>query len=114
MQVQLNPKNFVLSALQQHAFDKRLKKLERLCKLFKPDLVKLHAALSQNPLPKGYSVHLDLAVPSHDFAAITNHQKLSIALGAAFAKVLAQLRKYRARLRHEPSFSKVAHEKGKA
>lgn len=114
MQVQIDTEEIKLSEAQKHAVDKRLKKLNRLCQMFKPDAVATHLKLGTKLPRKEFSVHLNLSMPSQQLAAKTRHKQFSIAVGQAFKKVTSQLRKYRARLRDQYDYAKVAKEKGKA
>jgi|SRR3989338_10231933 len=113
MQIQIETEDFKLSPTQNHAISKRLKKLERLCQMFKPDVVRIHLKLSFKLPRKEFSVHVNMGVPSQQLAAHTRHKQFSIAIGQAFKKVTSQLKKFRARLRDQYDYAKVAKEKGK-
>lgn len=112
--MQLSTENVSLTEAQKHAVDKRIKKLERLCRLFKSELVSTRLKLTIKPPINAYVAQLTLAVPGSQMASKFRDKRFSVAIGKAFDKVAAQLRKYRARLRDTRDFAKVAKDKGKA
>ena len=113
MQFQLVTEKLKLTPVQNHTIDKRLKKLNRLCQMFKPDAVIAHLKLNLKPPRQEYSIYLNLSVPSQKLAAHTRHKQFSIAIGQAFKKITSQLKKLRAKLRDQYDYAKVAKEKGK-
>lgn len=113
MQVQFETKNFDTNKKQDHAVDKRLKKLSRLCKMFDDELVNLHINIEHKQPPEGFEVHLTLSVPNKQMAAVTKNKRFSMAVGEAFKKVMAQLRKFKGQLRNGNNFSEAAKAKGK-
>lgn len=99
MQVQIDVKNFKLNGSQESAVNRKIKRLSRLAKMFKPDAVSVHINLVYNQPPEGFEIHLNMAVPSKKMGAVGKHAKFTLALTQVFNKVLAQFRKHRSKLR---------------
>lgn len=114
MQVKVDFGNLKLDRFQEHVVARKVKRLGRLCKMFKPDLVNLQIVLSKVKAAQGFVTHLKLSVPHRQMVGVGRSKKFSLAVGQAFDKVTSQFRKYRARLKKGSTFAKVAKERGKA
>ncbi len=76
-------------------------KLNRLLRVFRPELVHLKGSLVENPLPEGYVVALNLRLPSGQMAAQAKGDTLIGAVKAAFSELANQLKKHKDLLRNE-------------
>ena len=113
MQVRIDTQNFELNEKQEHALRKKMQKLGRLCKRFGSGLVDLHLHLSRKRPPEGFVTKVNLSVPNKQMASETKNKVFNLSIGAAFKKVMAQLRNYRGHLQKAKSFAEVAKERGK-
>jgi RNA polymerase sigma factor (sigma-70 family) len=76
-----------------------IEKLQRRLQVFKPELVHLHATLEQHSPHEGFSVSLNLRLPSGQLAASGLSATCTAALKIAFDDLQEQLTKHTARLR---------------
>jgi RNA polymerase sigma factor (sigma-70 family) len=76
-------------------------KLDRLLRVFRPELVHLKGSLVENSLPEGYVVSLNLRLPSGQMAAQEKSDTLIAAVKGAFSELANQLKKHKDLLRNE-------------
>jgi RNA polymerase sigma factor (sigma-70 family) len=76
-------------------------KLNRLLRVFRPDLVHLKGSLVENSLPEGYVVSLNLRLPSGQMAAHEAGDSLIGTVKGAFAELANQLKKHKDLLRNQ-------------
>ncbi len=86
-----------LESLLQQQTDK----LNRLLRVFRPDLVHLKGSLADHSLPQGYVVSLNLRLPSGQMAAQEKSDTLRGAVKAAFSELANQLKKHKELLRNQ-------------
>jgi RNA polymerase sigma factor (sigma-70 family) len=76
-------------------------KLNRLLRVFRPELVHLKGSIGENSAPELYAVSLNLRLPSGQMAAQEKSDTLSGAVKAAFAELASQLKKHKQQLRNK-------------
>jgi DNA-directed RNA polymerase specialized sigma24 family protein/ribosome-associated translation inhibitor RaiA len=76
-----------------------IEKLRRRLQVFRPELVHLHATLEQRSVHEGFSVSLNLRLPSGQIAASGLGTTCAAAIKTAFDDLQEQLSKHTARLR---------------
>jgi ribosome-associated translation inhibitor RaiA len=77
------------------------KRLEKFLKRFAPDLVQLHGAFERIPRKNSFVLSLSLSLPSGTLHATGEANNAAGSVRAAFAEVLAQLKKHMAKLRKD-------------
>src|SRR5438270_1219528 len=78
-----------------------IEKLRKRLQVFRPELVHLKGVIEQNSPREGFSVSLNLRLPSGQMAAQQNAPAATMALKAAFDDLLQQLTKHKDLLRNE-------------
>ncbi len=81
----------------------QIDKLNRLLQVFRPELVHLKGSVGENSPQEGFSVSLNLRLPSGQLAAQENSETLPGAVKAAFAELSRQLKKHKDLLRKQHS-----------
>jgi RNA polymerase sigma factor (sigma-70 family) len=76
-------------------------KLNRLLRVFRPELVHLKGSLVENSPHEGYVVALNLRLPSGQMAAQEKSDTLTGAVKAVFSELANQLKKHKELLRNE-------------
>lgn len=82
----------------EREFQSQIQKLERRLRVFKPDLVHLHAIVDQQD-GQGPSASLNLRLPSGQMAVQNTAENVLAAVKAAFPDLIAQLTKHKDLLR---------------
>ena len=82
----------------------QIDKLNRLFQVFRPELVHLKGSVGENSPQEGFSVSLNLRLPSGQLAAQENSETLRGAAKAAFAELSRQLKKHKDLLRKQHSW----------
>lgn len=77
------------------------KRLEKFLKRFSPDLVQLHGSFERVPHGNGVSLSLNLSLPTGTLHATGEASDAAGSVRAAFAEVLAQLKKHMGKLRKD-------------
>lgn len=83
----------------ERQINQNIEKLGRRLQVFKPDLVHLHAIVDEHPARAGFSVKLDLRLPSGDIASSETADRVESAVKGAFADLVEQITKHKDRLR---------------
>ena len=78
-----------------------LGKLRQRLGAYQPELVHLHATVNENSQREGFSISLNLRLPSGQMAAQQHGRTADAALKAAFDDLLEQLAKHKDHLRHQ-------------
>jgi DNA-directed RNA polymerase specialized sigma24 family protein/ribosome-associated translation inhibitor RaiA len=78
-----------------------VEKLRKRLQVFRPGLVHLHATVEQNSAREGFSVSLNLRLPSGQMAVSGVGVTLVVAVKAAFDDLQEQVGKHKARLREK-------------
>ena len=76
-------------------------KLNRLLRVFRPDLVHLKGSIVENAAHADYAVSLNLRLPSGQMASQEKGNTLVVAVKAAFAEIATQLKKHKELLRKQ-------------
>ena len=82
-------------------FNSNIEKLARRLQVFRPELVHLHAVLEENSAREGFSVSLNLRLPSGQMAAREAAGTAAACLKKAFDDLTEELSKHKGRLRQE-------------
>jgi len=77
-----------------------LEKLAKRLQVFRPDLIHLKGVIEQNSPREGFSISLNLRLPSGQMAVQSSAPAANTALKAAFEDLLQQLNKHKAQLRN--------------
>ena len=80
--------------------EQNVKKLERYLTAFRPELVHLHGTIDQK-IREGYTVSLNLRLPTGQLAAQESGQALQGPLKIAFAELISQLKRHKELIRNE-------------
>src|SRR3954449_10686436 len=83
----------------ERQINQNIEKLGRRLQVFKPDLVHLHAIVDEHPSRAGFSVKLDLRLPSGDIASSETAERVESAVKGAFGDLVEQITKHKDRLR---------------
>ncbi len=78
-----------------------LEKLQKRLQVFRPELVHLKGIIEQNSPREGFSVSLNLRLPSGQMAAQSSGPAASVALKTAFDDLIGQLNKHKEHLRNQ-------------
>ncbi len=78
-----------------------LEKLQKRLQVFRPELVHLKGIVEQNSPREGFSVSLNLRLPSGQMAAQSSGPAASVALKTAFDDLIGQLNKHKEHLRNQ-------------
>jgi RNA polymerase sigma factor (sigma-70 family) len=76
-----------------------IEKLHKRLQVFRPDLIHLHATLEQNSVREGFTVAMNLRLPSGQMAVSSQGVTQVVAVKAAFDDLQEQVSKHKARLR---------------
>src|SRR5271156_295155 len=76
-------------------------KMEKLLKHYAPDSVKLHADIEKHPRKESYFFSLNLTLPSETLHATGEGVDVRKSVKAAFAEIVAQVKKHMALLRRD-------------
>ena len=76
-------------------------KLEKLLASYDPDLVQCHAAVELHPKKKEYVLSLNLVLPTATLHALHTAKDARSTVRVAFAELESQLKKHKAKLRHD-------------
>ncbi len=85
----------------ENLIQQQTEKLNRLLRVFRPDLVHLHGSIVENAAHAGYAVSLNLRLPSGQMASQERGNTLVVAVKAAFAELSTQLKKHKELLRNQ-------------
>jgi RNA polymerase sigma factor (sigma-70 family) len=85
----------------EHDFNSNIEKLTRRLQVFRPELVHLHAVLEENSAREGFTVSLNLRLPSGQMAAREAAGGAASAIKNAFDNLTEELTKHKDRLRSE-------------
>jgi ribosome-associated translation inhibitor RaiA len=77
------------------------KRLEKFLKRFAPDLVQLHGAFERIPHKNSFTLSLNLSLPTGTLHATGEASDEAGSVRAAFAEILAQLKKHMGKLRKD-------------
>jgi len=78
-----------------------VEKLRTRLQVFRPELIHLHATVEQNSAREGFSVSLNLRLPSGQMAVSGHGATLIVAVKEAFDDLQEQVSKHKARLREK-------------
>src|SRR5579864_6384180 len=78
-----------------------LQKLEKLLKHYSPDLIQLHGSFGRIPHRESFALSLNLSLPTGTMHATGEADDVRGSVRAAFAEVIAQLKKHMAKLRKD-------------
>jgi ribosomal subunit interface protein len=81
--------------------NQQTEKLERYLQVFRPDLVHLKGNVAENSARQGFSVSLNLRLPSGQMASEDNAPTATAAIKAAFDDIAEQLKKHKELLRNQ-------------
>ena len=82
-------------------FNSNIEKLSRRLQVFRPELVHLHAVLEENSAREGFTVSLNLRLPSGQMASREAADPVAAAIKKAFDNLIEELTKHKDRLRAE-------------
>jgi DNA-directed RNA polymerase specialized sigma24 family protein/ribosome-associated translation inhibitor RaiA len=78
-----------------------IEKLGRRLHVFRPELVHLHGSMEENSVPQGFSIALNLRLPSGQMAAREAAATATGCIKAAFDDLLGEVAKHKDKLRNE-------------
>lgn len=81
--------------------ERHVEKLNKLLKVYAPDLVQLHGVFAENPHKKEYSCTLNLSLPTGSLHATGVGKNFRAACKKAFSELEAQTKKHQALLRKD-------------
>ncbi len=81
--------------------ERHVKKMEKLLKRYKPDLVQLHGIMDKHPRKAEYQFTLNLSLPTATLHATGEGPDVRTCVKAAFAEIEAQIKKHVALLRKD-------------
>jgi ribosome-associated translation inhibitor RaiA len=81
--------------------ERHVKKMEKLLKRYKPDLVQLHGIIDKHPRKEEYQFTLNLSLPTATLHATGEGSDVRACAKAAFAEIEAQIKKHVALLRKD-------------
>jgi ribosome-associated translation inhibitor RaiA len=81
--------------------ERHVKKMEKLLKRYKPDLVQLHGGIDKHPRKEEYQFTLNLSLPTATLHATGEGPDVRACMKAAFAEIEAQIKKHVALLRKD-------------
>jgi ribosome-associated translation inhibitor RaiA len=89
----------------ESAIERHLKKIEKLLKVYAPDLVQLHGSFEKKPRPVEFRFSVNLVLPTGTLHATGDGPEAIVGARAAFMELESQIKKHQARLRkdHEGS-----------
>lgn len=83
----------------EQQINQNIEKLRKRLQVFKPELVHLHAIVEERPARVGFSVKLDLRLPSGDIASSATADRAEAAIKGAFEDLIERVAKHKDRLR---------------
>ncbi len=81
--------------------DRHVDKLNKLLKVYEPDLLQLHGVFGENPHKKEYSCTLNLSLPTGSLHATGTGRNVVACCKKAFSELEAQTKKHQALLRKD-------------
>jgi len=81
--------------------DRHVEKLNKLLKVYAPDLAQLHGVFAANPHKEEYSCTLNLSLPTGSLHATGVGKNVRAACKQAFSELEAQTKKHQALLRKD-------------
>lgn len=85
---------------------RRLDKLNRLLKSYKPDMVQLRGVFAMNPHTEERSCALTLSLPNGTLHASANGKNVLAGCKKAFSEIETQVKKHQSRLRREHEWTR--------
>ncbi len=85
----------------EQSINQHIEKLRKRLQFFKPDLVHLHGTIEEGPARVGFTLRLDLRLPSGNLATHKSAKRAEEAIKAAFDDLIELVAKHKARLRAE-------------
>ncbi len=96
MHTQVKTTDCALSAMEMRAFERRVRRLERLVPRLDPDLVHLHLVVEHHPRRQDFECSLRLTLKDRTLAATRQHAPdIKGLLAEAFDRVEGQLKRVR-------------------
>ena len=99
MNVHTSYKNLQKTPDLEREINQQTEKLKKRLQVFRPDLVHLRATVQENNAREGFTVSVDLKLPSGDMAARQNADTASAAIKTAFDQLTEQVTKHKNHLR---------------
>ena len=93
----------------EQEFNSNIEKLSRRLQVFRPELVHLHAVLEESSARQGFTVSLNLRLPSGQMASREATETASSAIKRAFVNLVEELTKHKDRLRAEHKWVRRRH-----
>ncbi len=101
MKLSISYKHVELQEPVEKDVQHRVEKLNKLLKVYAPDLVQLHGVFAANPHKEEYSCTLNLSLPTGSLHATGEGKNFLAACKKAFSELEAQTKKHQALLRKD-------------
>ena len=101
MNVHTSYKNLQKTPDLEREINQQTEKLKKRLQVFRPELVHLRATIEENNVREGFTVSVDLKLPSGDVAARQSADSAASAIKTAFDQLTEQVSKHKNHLRAE-------------